>query len=81
MYKIMIVDDEDDALGYIRQLIDAVDFEVQIVGEAHNGAEGLKVFQEKQPDIVLTDVVMPGMTGLEMVDQMIKMDQTVFLSS
>lgn len=78
MYKIMVVDDEDDALGYIRQLIDTVDFEVQIVGEAHNGAEGLRVFQEKQPDIVLTDVVMPGMTGLEMVDQIIKMGSDCF---
>ena len=69
MYKIMIVDDEEGALEYVRQLIDAIDFKVQIVGQAHNGEEGLQVFQKTRPDIVLTDVVMPGMTGLEMVDR------------
>lgn len=68
----MIVDDEEGALEYVRQLIDAIDFKVQIVGQAHNGEEGLQVFQKTRPDIVLTDVVMPGMTGLEMVDRMIQ---------
>lgn len=38
-----------------------------VVGEAANGRDGLKMIAELKPDIVLTDVKMPGMDGLEML--------------
>jgi two-component system nitrate/nitrite response regulator NarL len=45
---------------------------LKVVGEASNGAEALKLVQELQPDIVLMDVSMPGMDGLEVTEALRK---------
>ncbi|UOQ44215.1 response regulator transcription factor [Halobacillus salinarum] len=67
LYKVLIVDDE----MLIRQgIINYIDWEqegFEIAGEASNGIEALEVMEEIEPDIVITDVVMPGMDGIELV--------------
>ncbi len=62
--RILIVDDEHLARSRLRDLI-AEHVAGEIVGEAGNGAEALAVAQQTEPDVVLLDIRMPGMDGLE----------------
>ena len=62
--KILIVDDEKPARDRLRQLID--DFEAyEVAGDAGNGAEAIKLAERLQPDVVLLDIRMPGVDGIE----------------
>lgn len=62
--KILIVDDEKPARDRLRQILDdEVDYDV--VGEASNGKEALFLCVELRPDVILLDIRMPGLDGLE----------------
>lgn len=63
--RTLIVDDEPLARDGLRLLL-AEHGDVEIVGEAGNGAEGLALATQLQPDLVFVDVQMPGMTGVQM---------------
>ena len=67
MVKIMIVDDERLIKIGLKNACDWETYGYQIVGEASNGAEGLQCAKECKPDIVLTDIAMPVMNGLDMI--------------
>ncbi|HLV08630.1 MAG TPA: response regulator, partial [Halanaerobiales bacterium] len=67
MLGLIIVDDEVLARVGVKSLIDWENEGYQILGEANNGAEGLQLIKEAEPDIVLTDIKMPIMDGLEMI--------------
>ena len=65
MIKVVIIDDEQPARDLIKiYLKDRQD--VEIVGEASNGFDGLKEIQNNQPDIVFLDIQMPKINGFEM---------------
>jgi two-component system nitrate/nitrite response regulator NarL len=69
-YRILIVDDHPLARQAIRSLLeDEADYE--IVGEAANGLDALRACEQLKPDVVLLDIHMPGMNGLE-VTRLIK---------
>lgn len=62
--KVLIVDDEQPARDRLRQLID--DFgDHEVVGEAANGEQALAMADQHQPDVVLLDIRMPGVDGIE----------------
>lgn len=61
--RILLVDDNARLRASTRMLLELVDLEV--VGEASDGLSGLAAVQELRPDIVLMDLRMPGMDGLE----------------
>jgi two-component system, LytTR family, response regulator AlgR len=62
--RVLIVDDERPARDRLRQLID--DFEVhEVVGEAENGEQAIALATELNPDVVLLDIRMPGVDGIE----------------
>jgi DNA-binding NtrC family response regulator len=66
--KILIVDDEVDMLMLLRMLIeDNTQFEVETT---NNPSEALKLFSNKDFDLVITDLKMPGMDGLELFDEL-----------
>lgn len=65
--KIMIVDDEPVARSGIKNGIDWKKYGVDIVGEAVNGLEAYLLIQELNPHIIITDVKMPIMDGIELV--------------
>ncbi|MDG2376343.1 MAG: LytTR family DNA-binding domain-containing protein [Woeseiaceae bacterium] len=62
--KILIVDDEPPARDRLRQLIDDAG-EHEVIGEAGNGREALDLARQKKPDVILLDIRMPGMDGIE----------------
>ena len=64
MAKILIVEDEDELRNAIRRTLEVNGFEVEV---AADGRKALSVIQKDTPDLVLTDIFMPGMEGLEMI--------------
>ena len=62
--RVMVVDDHEIVRGGIRFLLLAFD-DIELVGEARGGEEALALCEEAQPDVVLMDMVMPGMDGVE----------------
>ena len=63
----MIVDDEEIEREGMAQFIPWEQFGVEMVGTARNGAEGMEKIESLQPDIVLTDIKMPVMDGIELI--------------
>ncbi len=66
--KLIIVDDEMLVRKGIRSAIDWEEIGVSIVGEAENGNHALELIEETQPDLVLTDIKMPKMDGLQLIE-------------
>jgi DNA-binding LytR/AlgR family response regulator len=64
--RTLIVDDEPIARRILREELDCLD-DIEIVGEAENGLIALKKISEHHPDLVLLDLQMPGMGGIEVV--------------
>jgi len=62
--KILVVDDEQPARDRLKQLLDD-EPEYEVVGEAANGRAAIEQTAELQPDILLLDIRMPGMDGIE----------------
>ncbi len=69
MHKILVIDDEKPTLNMFRLLLSASGYSVMT---AEYGAEGLEVFRKEKPDIVITDIKMPGMDGLAVLDNIKK---------
>jgi two-component system response regulator AlgR len=75
--KILIVDDETPARRRLRELLDdcAAALPLAVVGEAANGREALELLQSVSADLVLTDIHMPDMDGLELARHLLKLPQ------
>ena len=65
--RLLIVEDEIRIREGIRKLLGKMRQDYMIVGEAENGEDGLLMLRELNPDIVITDIRMPKMDGLEMM--------------
>ena len=72
MIKIMIVDDMPVDRDYLRNFIDWNAYGFAVCCEAKDGREALKLFDKYQPDIVLADIMMPYMDGLELSEKLIQ---------
>lgn len=71
--KVLIVDDEKPARDRLRQILDDEDG-YEVVGEAANGHEALEQAARTRPDIVLLDIRMPGMEGIETAHHLNRME-------
>jgi YesN/AraC family two-component response regulator len=74
MEKILVIDDEKPTLMMFRLFLDAYGY---AVFTAENGAEGLEIFKQERPQIVITDIKMPGVDGLSALRQMKDIDPGV----
>ncbi|MES2794462.1 MAG: response regulator, partial [Bacteroidota bacterium] len=66
MPKLLIVDDEKSIRSAMRDILEFEDYEVD---EAQNGEQGLKMIENDNYDVVLCDIKMPAMDGLEMLSK------------
>lgn len=73
--RVMVVDDESPARRRLRELLDdcASSLPLAVVGEAANGREALDLMQSAPPDLVLTDIHMPDMDGIELARHLLKL--------
>jgi len=72
LLKVVIVEDEEIIRKGLTLALNWLDMGCIIVGTARDGAEGLETIRREQPDIVLTDIKMPKMNGLKMIETAIK---------
>jgi len=70
MHKVLIIDDEPWSREVVKALGDWSRLELSVIGEAEDGNEGLRKIGELQPDIVITDMRMPGTDGAELLQAM-----------
>ena len=65
-YKVILVDDEAEVIDMIEKKIHWNDLGFEVAGSATNGVKALELVEKLQPDVVLTDIKMPYMDGLEL---------------
>ena len=73
MVRVLLVDDHDLVRTGIRRLLEDNEG-IEVVGEARNGEEALSAAQSTEPEIVLMDVNMPGMGGLEATRKLLRIN-------
>ncbi|MCR2806025.1 response regulator transcription factor [Paenibacillus soyae] len=67
MYKVMLVDDEPHAIEGLRMFVDWEQLGFQICGVCESGSEALAAARESMPHVIVTDIRMPEMDGLELI--------------
>jgi DNA-binding response OmpR family regulator len=72
--KIMVIDDDIPCNRMICRILENSGYEVRA---AFNGAEGLKMYMDERPDLVITDLYMPEKDGLEMIMELRKADAKI----
>ena len=73
MEKILIIEDEQDIRDNMREILEISQYEVTL---ARNGAEGITLAKEIQPDLIICDVNMPVMDGYEVLESLQSMPET-----
>jgi DNA-binding NarL/FixJ family response regulator len=76
MIQVLVADDHTLVRAGIRGLVQALDG-VEVVGEAGDGHEVLRLAESLRPHIVLLDISMPGLNGLEVVARLAKLDASI----
>lgn len=69
MKRVVVVDDEYIVVAGIKAMIAREKMDFEVVGFAYDGIEGLKVILEEKPDLVISDIRMPGMDGLSLIEE------------
>lgn len=72
MKKLLIVDDAFFMRVSIRNMLS--NYDIEIVGEAANGAIGVEMYKQLRPDFVTMDITMPEMTGIEALKKIMAFD-------
>jgi len=69
MINVIIADDHNLVREGIRALLEKAE-DITVVGEAENGEEALALVQQQQPDVLVMDIAMPGMNGIQVLEQL-----------
>ncbi|MBM7620981.1 two-component system response regulator (stage 0 sporulation protein A) [Bacillus tianshenii] len=67
--KVCVVDDNRELVGLLEEYISAQE-DMEVVGVAHNGQECLQLIQDKSPDVLILDIIMPHLDGLGVLEKM-----------
>ena len=77
MIRVVVADDEYKICQLICQLIDWKKLDMELVGIGSNGIEALKMIEIKKPDLLLTDIRMPGYDGIELLKRARKINSKI----
>ena len=75
--KVIIVDDEKKICQLIQFLVDWEKMGLEVAGVAYNGIDALRLVEELEPAIIITDIKMPGCDGLELIQQVQQRKQDI----
>lgn len=73
--KVLLVDDHAVVRMGFKMLLESAD-DIRVVAEAESGEQGVKFYVEHQPDVVVMDITMPGIGGLEAIDRIMAKDNS-----
>lgn len=79
-FKTLLIEDERLAREELKSLLKNY-LEIDIIGEAKNGEEGIALIKEHKPDLVFLDINMPGMNGFEMLKQLEDLPRVIFVTA
>jgi two-component system, LytTR family, response regulator len=79
-FKTLLIEDERLAREELKSLLKDY-LEIDIIGEAKNGEEGIALIKEHNPDLVFLDINMPGMNGFEMLKQLEDLPRVIFVTA
>jgi CheY-like chemotaxis protein len=68
MAKILVIDDEEQLRDLLKQMLTRDGHEVTT---ASDGVEGMRAFEQIQPDVVITDIIMPNKDGIEVITELL----------
>jgi len=69
MIRVLLAEDQSMVLGALAALLE-LEPDIEVVGRAHDGREALALLDTARPDVVLTDIEMPNLTGLELAAEL-----------
>lgn len=72
MIKTVIVDDDIEMLDWLEQMVPWEEYGFTIVARALNGLEAIDICKEQMPDLIITDITMPSISGLDLVSEVKK---------
>ncbi|MBO4902371.1 MAG: response regulator [Lachnospiraceae bacterium] len=67
MYKVVIIDDEPIIVEGLTRAVNWAELNCSVTGSAPDGQKGIELIRTVEPDIVITDICMPGLSGLQMI--------------
>lgn len=82
-YSVLLIDDEKTTREGLRMVIDAMGDGFQVIGEAGDGQEGIRLAEELRPSLIISDVRMPRMNGLDFAERVRSFDrlaEIIFIS-
>lgn len=80
IYKTIVIDDERLAREELKSILTNFP-QVEVIGEARNGEEGIEMIADLEPDLIFLDVSMPGMTGFEMLKKLDHIPRVIFVTA
>ncbi len=69
-YKVVLIDDNINTVNSLRLTVDWEGLGYEVAGVAYDGEPGARLIERVRPDVVITDIQMPGVNGLTMIEQM-----------
>ena len=79
MMKVLLIDDEKMALEYLENIVSWEMYGFEVVGTLTDARQALKVFRKTRPDLVVSDVCMQGMDGLDFAAAIREIDQNTHI--
>ncbi|GAA3403506.1 response regulator [Paenibacillus hodogayensis] len=75
MYKALIVDDDVAVLAFLTKMISWEQYGYRLIGACSNAHDALEMSKEQMPDLIITDIGMPGMDGIEFIKALQQIDE------
>ena len=71
--KTILIVDDDELITMSLEMIISADPEFQVIGKGNSGEEAIRLYEERNPDLLLTDIRMPDMTGLDAAEKILSL--------